>query len=216
MDEANTTRSDHFCFIEICLPKKKGSIYAKVSPEDYNMLASTDFTWRLNHSGYPISVRKKDGRVDTTYMHKLVYGDSCRHLNGDKLDNRRHNLVKGLHQTKAELKMKQIIDIEAQECLIPSTDPALKDATGFRVIQYTHDKVYTGHIDHGIPHGYGVLNMEHHKQLVGEWKQGRLETGCIMTYEESFSYHKVPLFIPSGPTPFKVEVVQSGYISRPH
>ena len=216
MDDTVFSYQDHFCFIEVCLPKKKSSVYAKVSPEDYHMLTKEDYTWRLSHSGYPISVRKKDGRVDSTYMHKLIFGDSCRHLNGDKLDNRRHNLVKGIHQTKSgNLSIKRARVIDEDECILQSDDPSLVDAEGFRVVTYSADKIYAGHIKHGKPHGYGVLNMEYKKQLIGEWKDGHLYTGCLIKYTEEFEFHKVPLYVPqNAATPFTVENVQNGFILR--
>ena len=83
-----------FMTVPVCLPKKAGTVFARVSPEDYQKVVNASSKWRLCSSGYPIFVKRDKTTFETTYMHKLVFGDSAKHINGDRLDNRRENLVK--------------------------------------------------------------------------------------------------------------------------
>lgn len=79
--------------IPVSLPKKNGTVFAKVSPDDYATIMSASNKWRLCYSGYPIFVKRKNDTFTTTYMHKLIHGGSAKHINGDRLDNRRENLM---------------------------------------------------------------------------------------------------------------------------
>lgn len=77
--------------VEVNQPNKTGVKYAKVSPEDFELVSS--LTWRQCSSGYAVSTKRTGGTMSTTYMHKLVHGASSRHVNGDRLDNTRVNLI---------------------------------------------------------------------------------------------------------------------------
>lgn len=79
--------------IPVYLPHKQGSLMAKVSTEDYDKVIQVSTRWRRSSSGYPIAVKRENGKVQTTYLHKVIFGDTARHVNGDRLDNTRENLV---------------------------------------------------------------------------------------------------------------------------
>lgn len=77
--------------VQVHLPNKTGIVEAKVGLEDYDKVAA--LKWRRCSSGYAINVKRVEGRLQTTYMHKLIYGGPARHLNGNRMDNTRDNLV---------------------------------------------------------------------------------------------------------------------------
>lgn len=79
--------------VPVFLPKKSGQVEAFVSEEDYDVVFKASDRWRQSTSGYPIFVKKIDGKFVTTYMHKLVFGGPSKHINGNRLDNTRRNLV---------------------------------------------------------------------------------------------------------------------------
>lgn len=69
------------------LIKLTGGKTAKVDDDDYGLLSK--ISWQCNSSGYAKS------SMDM-YMHRLILGHNKKsyidHINGDKLDNQRHNL----------------------------------------------------------------------------------------------------------------------------
>lgn len=107
LDMYNAAPDNSFRLIPVSLPKKGGWVHAKVSSEDYEMLNEISSKWRTCSSGYPIFVTRKNGVFCTTYMHKLIYGDTARHVNGDRLDNRRENLIKSVRGPPAPRKSKK-------------------------------------------------------------------------------------------------------------
>lgn len=88
--------------VPVSLPKSAGTVYAKVSPEDYDDIMNASSKWRMCSSGYPIFVKRKESKFETTYMHKLVFGEAAKHVNGDRLDNRRENLIKSTRKSRAK------------------------------------------------------------------------------------------------------------------
>lgn len=107
IDMCKAAPDTDFKLIPVSLPKKAGYAYAKVSNEDFEMVNNLSSKWRISSSGYPIFVTRKGGVFCTTYMHKLIYGDTSRHVNGDRLDNRRENLIKSIRGPPAPRKPKK-------------------------------------------------------------------------------------------------------------
>lgn len=88
-------------YIPVRLPKKQGIVSALVSEEDYEKVSGISSKWRKSSSGYPIFVKRSGNKFITTYMHKLIYGDSAKHVNGDRMNNTRDNLVRSTRKRKA-------------------------------------------------------------------------------------------------------------------
>lgn len=196
----STPTPSSFCQVPVALPKKQGFVYAKVSPEDYFKVSNASSNWRLCSSGYPIFVKRKESKFTTTYMHRLVHGDSARHLNGDRLDNRRENLVDSERGPPAPRKVKtepMCLDVETDQFLIKTpkivceelynfnaTDPDLKQYTGFANIKYRENKNFSGEIKNGIPHGYGHLyEASNHTQSCGSWENGQMTKGMVLQFK---------------------------------
>lgn len=79
--------------IPVLLHNKAGEKLAKLDPEDYDKVMNFANVWRLTTNGYARTTKQIDGKFKMFYMHSLVFGDRARHVNGDRLDNRKHNLV---------------------------------------------------------------------------------------------------------------------------
>jgi len=93
LNSSTSPEPDKYCEVPVALPNKTGFKMAWVSPEDFEVVVSCSTRWRLCSSGYPISVKRVGGKFVTTYMHKLIYGGTAKHINGNRLDNRRGNLI---------------------------------------------------------------------------------------------------------------------------
>lgn len=85
--------------IPVKLSKNAGTVFATVSPEDYPRIVQVSPCWRLNAAGYVITVKRIDGKFNTTFMHKLILGRSGRHLDGNRLNNTRDNLVPKINRS---------------------------------------------------------------------------------------------------------------------
>ena len=82
---------DHYQIVPVALPRKQGYAYAKMDNGDYDELIK--HKWRLSSSGYALFVKREGQAFNSNYMHKMIYGETCSHKNGDRLDNRRENLI---------------------------------------------------------------------------------------------------------------------------
>jgi len=60
--------------------------YAIIDQEDLPTVQN--YVWRLSTSGHILST--KNGV--TTYLHRLIFGGTSRHISGNRMDNRRQNL----------------------------------------------------------------------------------------------------------------------------
>lgn len=154
-------RNESACEIPIRHPHSSTDEFALVSPEDYAQLVAIAPVWRVSSSGYVIS--KKRGV--NTYMHKVVLqGQRGRHINGNRLDNRRCNL-----RTSPLPLRKAILDF-------------LDSPQGEGVCEYGDTKRYEGSFAQWKPHGFGTL-YETDKQTIGWWQKGALYTGIVMEFK---------------------------------
>lgn len=197
-----------YALVEVLLQKGAGSVYSKIDIEDQSRVLAIASKWRLSSNGYAIVVRRIHGKVCTTYLHKTIFGSACRHINGDRLDNRRFNLSASPRTDRgSELAIRKLPDLELNS--------ESEEHDGFQIKVYHVDtpdeKIYVGHMKDNMPHGFGVLTIKPSKQLIGEWVSGQMITGSIHHYMTPPNL--CPIEIPIvGWDIFKIEHVINGFI----
>jgi hypothetical protein len=202
--------------IPVKLPNKTGHVYAKVSTEDYEKVEKSSNKWRLCSSGYPLFVERKGPKFVTTYMHRLIFGKSARHLNGDRLDNRQENLIESSRRTRSyaddEIVIKKPRVVAEEMVAFDSKDCQLPLYTGYANINYDHKKLFSGEVSHGIPHGYGCLyEQATQRESRGMWKSGHMVMGIVVKFKElPLCMCQVEPICPFREVE-KVEVVKDGY-----
>jgi hypothetical protein len=160
-----------------------------VSPEDFDRLTSIAPEWRLSNRGYVVTSRRVEGKYRLLYMHREVAGQSAKHLNGDRLDNRRENLVPSKPRSPP-IKLSPmdistthpILDyIEASEQMpaMVAEEPLGK----YRIIEYPSGKLYSGESHNGLPHGLGTL-IERNRSSFGWFLYGQFRSGCVLDHPD--------------------------------
>ena len=168
--------------IPVRLPNNQGWTEATVSPEDLPALTAPEMRWRLGSSGYPMFVRRVNKELTTVWMHKLVAGGPSTHINGDRLDCRRENLVPSCRKSPFQLRTPESAWDSVEE--FEWGDRDLRFYTGFASVTYDEGKRYSGQVVHGIPHGFGCLiEPVTGKQSSGNWVEGSLRKGMVVEYE---------------------------------
>lgn len=168
--------------IPVRLPNNRGWVEAIVSPEDFPNLSGPDMRWRLGSSGYPMFVKRVNKQLVTVWMHKLVAGRPATHINGDRLDCRRENLIPSCRKSPFEISTRPGIGEEAQE--YDWCDRDLRFYSGPASITYDEGKVFVGHVVHGIPHGFGTLYEPATSKIsAGDWIEGVLKKGMVTEHE---------------------------------
>lgn len=138
--------------------------YATILKSDQELIESVSTAWRLSSTGYVLSVKRINGKIQTSYLHKIVAGGPAKHINGDRLDNRRSNLL--LLRNDGGMADIDVLeeDNNIEETPLPSFVGELKD---------------------GQPEGYGLLATQletHTTHEIGIWDQGVLTKGIRVTY----------------------------------
>lgn len=168
--------------IPVRLPKNAGWVQATVSPEDYPNLSKPDMRWRLGSSGYPMYVKRINKQLTTIWMHKLVAGGPSTHVNGDRLDCRRENLVDSARKSRFEIKTPNAAWDRTEE--FDWCDRDLRYYSGFANISYSHGKFYSGQVVYGIPNGFGNLyEPALGRHTSGEWVGGNVVKGMTVEHE---------------------------------
>lgn len=168
--------------IPVRLPNNKGWVEAECSPEDYPALTLPGMRWRLGSSGYPMFVRRVNKELTTIWMHKLVSGGPSTHINGDRLDCRRENLIPSSRKSPFEIKTPESTWDSVEE--FEWGDRDLRFYTGFANIHYPEGKFFSGQVVHGIPHGFGNLyEAEQGKHSSGNWINGKMVKGMVVEYD---------------------------------
>lgn len=168
--------------ISVRLPKNQGTTEAIVSPEDYADLTKPDMRWRMGSSGYPMYVKRINKQLTTIWMHKLVQGGPATHVNGDRLDCRRENLVESARKSRFEIKAPESTWDSVEEYQWGDRD--LRFYNGFANITYEKGKFFSGQVVHGVPHGFGNLyEPELNKHSSGDWMNGVMIKGMVVEYE---------------------------------
>lgn len=174
-----------YCEVPVKLPKSKHVVYSLVSPEDYERVIAVKPVWCINSSGYVVSSSRKNGVFTTQYLHKLIAGCAATHVNGDKLDCRRTNLMPSSRGKK------RVAETDLDDLYISTVSPLLDHVYSPEEIQldwvsdhtsidYGEGKTYTGGIFLGRPHGFGTLvEKKDHKRSVGWWLNGEFTNGIV-------------------------------------
>jgi hypothetical protein len=127
-------------------------------------------------------VRRVDKQLTTVWMHKLVHGGPATHINGDRLDCRRENLIDSSRKSPFEIRMPRSLGEAVEE--FHWCDRDLRFYTGFASIAYEEGKSYAGQVVHGIPHGFGTLcEAVAGRQSSGNWVEGIMRKGMVIEYE---------------------------------
>jgi len=168
--------------IPVRLPNNQGWTEAVVSPEDYTELTKPDMRWRMGSSGYPMYVRRVNKYLTTIWMHKLVAGGPATHVNGNRLDCRRENLVESSRKAPFAIKTPEALYDSVEE--FEWGDRQLRYYSGFANIHYDKGKFYSGQVVHGIPHGFGNLyEPEKCRHTSGNWINGEMTRGMVVEYD---------------------------------
>jgi hypothetical protein len=179
MSVVNITPED-YKILEVRKPNNAGMVHAMVSSRDYIDLAG--MPWRLCASGYPMYVKRVGGKSTTIWMHKLVHGGPATHINGNRLDCRRENLVDSYRKNQFEIKTPDAVYDRIEE--FQGGDRDLRFYSGFAHIHYEKGKFYSGQVVYGIPHGFGHLyEPANCKHSSGEWLEGKMTKGMVVEYE---------------------------------
>lgn len=166
--------------IPVRLANNQGWVEAIVSPEDYPDLTKPDMRWRMGSSGYPMFVKRVNKELTTVWMHKLVGRGPSTHINGNRLDCRRENLIPSARKSPFELKTPESLWDTVED--FDWNDRDLRFYTGFANITYDQGKTYSGQVVHGIPHGFGTL-CEPYKKSTGNWVEGHMKLGMVTEHE---------------------------------
>lgn len=168
--------------IPVRLPNNKGWTDAAVSPEDYPGLTLPGMRWRLGSSGYPMFVRRVNKELTTIWMHKLVAGGPATHINGNRLDCRRENLIASSRKPAFKIEAPASTWDSVEE--FEGGDRDLRFYSGFANVHYDGGKFFSGQVVHGIPHGFGNLyEPDSCKHSSGNWTSGKMVKGMVVEYD---------------------------------
>lgn len=173
-----------YCEIPVKMSKSETQCMTIVSPADYDHLVSIAPVWRMSNRGYVISSARKEGKYRLVYMHRVVAGETSKHLNGDRLDNRRENLIPA--KPRRPFIELSPLDLKSAHPLMDfsgTAEQALEfDPTGrYETIRYAGEKVYSGETHHGLPHGLGTL-VERNRTTFGWFLYGQFKSGCVVDH----------------------------------
>ena len=153
-----------------------------MSAEDYMELSKPEMRWRMGSSGYPMYVKRVNKCLTTIWMHKLVAGGPATHVNGDRLDCRRENLVESARKPPFEIKTPKAIYDSVEE--FEWGDRQLRYYSGFANIHYDKGKFFSGQVVYGLPHGFGNLYEPGKcRHTSGNWVNGDMARGMVVEYE---------------------------------
>jgi hypothetical protein len=160
---------------------------AVISAEDKDMIFKISEKWRVSNSGYVVTSSRREGRYQLTYLHKTIMGSSAKHVNSDRLDNRRSNLIESKARTKKRVFDMTLPDFEIRT-VAPLLDPVLNPIEAPEVsthctVYYGNGKTYRGSFKQYKPHGYGML-LEENKTSTGKWVNGIMVWGVVVIFKQ--------------------------------
>jgi hypothetical protein len=162
-----------------------------ISPEDRHL--AEERPWRISSSGYVVSSSRKEGKYKLYYLHKLIKGSSARHVNSNRLDNRRSNLVatsnrkRSFDMSQEEIEIRTVAPL-LDHTMVPQECPRDADHV---TVKYGYGKIYRGAFANHKPHGHGEL-YEEDKSSVGLWKDGILIWGVVIVFKKLPTWMEVP------------------------
>lgn len=188
------SRMSHFKLIGVQKPNNTGVVYSKIDPDDYDRIMELSQTWKLSPSGYAFvckRVGENKQQTKTIYLHREIYGTQARHINGDRLDNRRCNLVLSTRKlarpptVAEEFVLHQVRMMTTSCCTYDEDDPVLPQVNGYAIIKMANQKIYSGEVLAGKPRGYGMIsvNGDSPYDMTGLWENGHLMNGIITYYK---------------------------------
>lgn len=147
----------------VYIPVKDGdnTIQTTIDASDEERVRAISSSWRLSSTGYVLAVKRSDGKMVTTYLHKAIAGGKAKHINGDRLDNRRSNLLLLREDDEG-------VDIDVMGSPPQDIIP-----------------VYVGDMKDKVPHGYGFMATEletHVTHEIGVWEEGYIVRGIQIMY----------------------------------
>lgn len=179
-------------FINVTFPGGMAS-QTRVSEMDYDRILALSNSWRVNNKGYVVwNSRPGNGKYRCVYMHREIFGRECMHINGDLLDNRRENLQIPFHKRRLEpgeeepgFKIHRCVE-DSLELDSVKDEEVIRYFVGHVNITYPDDKVYSGEIEAGRPHGYGILVEKRDKKTtLGIWRRGLIYCGVVFRHAET-------------------------------
>lgn len=165
-------QNDSSCFVLAAQPRDPNLVKVLISQEDYEKVVGITSTWRVSSSGYVVVGKRVQGKNKVTYLHKLVFGDTCTHINGNRLDNRRSNLT-------ATKKRRRPAEMNQDEILQFVDDPYEVKRFKDDVTTYSDGKIFYGETKNMRPNGFGML-VESKKRTIGWWTEGEFHSGIVM------------------------------------
>lgn len=163
-----------FCEIPVRSRRTEAVLSTLVSPEDYEKLVRIAPTWSVSSNGYVVTSKRESGKSKTIYMHKVVTeGVSARHVNGDRLDNRRSNLMN-----------MRSWDVQAVGRTYKAPD--VPSEASCVEVDYEDGKTYFGEMKGFRPDGFGTL-IEEDKTSIGWWNKGRYQSGLVLFFNGDVS-----------------------------
>lgn len=171
--------SSSFSIIPARIKNTSYLVDAIVSPEDYDMLTAISPEWSVSSNGYVVFSKRVNKTYVRKYMHVEIMGVPATHINGDRLDNRRQNLIPKTKTPSSkrpleDLDLKSIIPVDADFQNIPENG---NDVT----IRYPN-KIYSGEVHNHVPHGFGTLT-EIQKTSLGWWLDGKFKNGLVIEHK---------------------------------
>lgn len=163
-----------FCEIPVRSRRTEAALNTLVSPEDYEKLVKIASTWSISSNGYVVTSKREKGKSTTLYMHKIVNdGIPARHINGDRMDNRRSNLMN---------LRKWDVESVGRSYQAPDVPEEAKHVE----VDYDDGKTYFGEMKAFRPDGFGTL-VEQDKTSIGWWKKGVYRSGIVLFFNADVS-----------------------------
>lgn len=95
---SNSTRA-----VPVTLPRNQGLLHATVDAEDEAKVLGVAQDWFVSPSGYVYTTKRtRSNGLKTIYLHKIIAGGTAKHINGDRLDNSKSNLLLTRKQAKPD------------------------------------------------------------------------------------------------------------------